>query len=329
MFDRDFIDNFLKDYELDEKERIQRDSKIAQQLSFEDAKPVGSEESPIYLATAGGPGSLKSTTLEAYLRGNGLTKFVYADPDQVYLKNMIFTYRRSLSNLNFAIAKSSRECLKDAYNKWRGASNYICHQILQIAFGQADSKSDKYSIAHGTTSTNVNIGKLYSKIKTQGYQINLLLCYSPDEIRQEAISKRETEQGFVQVDPKEVISKGADFPRRFNLYFEHADQIHFYWNDKLIHGILPSPCARFTKTAAGPVLEVIDAKDWHLFCHKYLADTKQYGIEICPAFYDLIPKAVLLGVSPQNILTHTGFYSSRNESKHSEQPSVGIIQRFP
>lgn len=303
MFPREFIENFLKDYSPAEIVSIKKDLAIAQQLSFDEAQSCDEKEVPVYLASAGGPGSAKSTTLEAFIETHGLANYVYADPDQVYLKNML-SYRKWLTSLRFALANSNRDCLKQAYDKWRAASNYICHEVLQRAF------AGKYPIAHGTTSTSPHIESLYQKIKAQGYQIHLLLCYSPDELRQTSIAKRETEQGFVQTDPKEVISKGADFPKRFNIYFDYADQMTFYWNDELVHRQLPTPCATFTKTDAGPILEVLNEKDWHQFCHKYLADIARYKIEPCVAFKDLIPKAVLMALSSAQLLTRTGLYSA-------------------
>lgn len=293
MFERKFIESFLKDYSQDEKDKIKKDLKILDAVTFDMAKPNDKSDRPVYLATAGGPGSAKSTTLETFLRANKLEHYVYADPDQVSLKNMNFTYRQSLTNYDFAIANSNHAALKHAYDKWRGASNYLCHEMLQIAFGSNEGNGPRYSVAHGTTSTSPYIASLYQKVKALDYRIVLLLCYSPDELRKQAISKREKEQAFVQTDLNDVINKGTDFPKRFDVYFSYADEMHFYWNNELTHGKLPTSCAKLVNTASGPVLSILNEKDWISFCKKYLEDIKKYNIEICKSFAQHIPKELL------------------------------------
>lgn len=293
MFSREFIDNFLNSYSTEEKEKIFKDLQIVKSITFDMARPIDSTHHPVYLATAGGPGSAKTTTLETYIIDNQLQDYVYADPDQVSLKNMSFTYRKSLSNYEYAKASSNYLALKFAYDKWRGASNYICHEMLQLAFGSNNGKDQRYSIAHGTTSTSPHIASLYQRIKSLGYKINLLLCYSQDETRKQSVIRREKEQVFVQTDPKEVISKGNDFPKRFDIYFTYADEIHFYWNDELTHGKLPTPCASLSNTSQGPILTIFNEPHWIYFCSKYLSDVRANNLTICEAFARLIPKDLL------------------------------------
>ncbi len=285
MFERVFIENFLNGYSHEEKETIKKDLKIVEAITFDTAKPNGELEKPVYLATAGGPGASKTTTLEAFLKEHKLDSYVYADPDQVSLKNMNFTYRKSLTNFDFAVASSNYAALKHAYDKWRGASNYICHEVLQAAFGQ------RYSLAHGTTSTSPHILSLYQRIKALDYRIVLLLCYSQDETRKQAISRREREQAFVQADPNDVISKGKDFPKRFDIYFSFADEIYFYWNDELTHGKLPRPCAKFNNADQG--VTVLNEADWISFCKQYIHDIQNNNIEICKKFEQIMPHSIL------------------------------------
>jgi hypothetical protein len=292
MFPRDFIESHLKNYSSEEQAKIKKDLAIVKQLYF-DSAIANQDSTPVYLATAGGPGSGKNTALEAYLIANQLDHYVYVDTDQVTLKNMNFTYRRSLTNYDYAIAPSNLAALRAAYDKWRAASNYITHELMQIAFGNDDGKGEKYSIAHGTTSTSPNIGLLYRDAKSFGYRITLLLCYSQDETRKRFVETREKEQAFVQTLPADVISKGADFPRRFNLYFQYADEMFFYWNDELTHGKLPIACAHYVKDSNGVKLEVLNESDWNSFCSQYLRDIKQYGIEICESFAAFIPDKLL------------------------------------
>jgi hypothetical protein len=251
---------------------------------------------PSYIATAGGPGSAKTTTLETFLRQNNLMgRVVYADPDAVSLKVMANTYRQSLTAFDFAQAPSSHAALKAAYAKWRGASNYITRIVLQKAFGgEEQDVSRLYSVAHGTTSTSSDVPALFEKIKLGGYQIKLLLCYSQDDTRKQRILRRETEQGFVQSDPKDVIEKGKLFPQTFDTYFQYADELTFYWNEALTHGKLPKPCAKYDNTGDEPVLTILKEDEWLLFCKKYLADIKQLNIPICEKFKPHIPKSLLV-----------------------------------
>ncbi|MDX1900917.1 MAG: hypothetical protein SFW66_02805 [Gammaproteobacteria bacterium] len=293
MFSREFIDNFLKDYSEAEKNQIQKDLEIVKSITFDNAKEnTDTSKAPVYLATAGGPGTAKTTTLETFLVTHNLGHFVYVDPDQVSLKNMNFTYRKSLTNYDFAMAPSTYDALKKAYDKWRAASNYICHSILETAFGNDDGKGIKYSIAHGTTSTSPYIGSFHKKIKALGYRIVLLLCYSPDEMRKNAIEKRQTEQAFVQADPSDIISKGVYFPERFDNYFDYADEIIFYWNEEIKHQKLPMPCAKFINNPDNPSLTILNSSDWVSFCNKYLKDVKQHNINICERFISLTPANV-------------------------------------
>lgn len=330
MFPRDFIEGFIKDYSEEDKIRIKKDLKIVEQITFDTAKPTIDESTTLeYLATAGGPGSAKTTALEAFLVTNKIDHFVYADPDQVSLKNMNFTYRQALRNYDFALAKSNYEALKFAYDKWRGASNYICHEMLQAAF------DGKYSIAHGTTSTSPYVSSLYEKVKALGYRITLLLCYSQDETRKRAVERREREQAFVQTDPREVISKGSDFPRRFDIYFEYANEIFFYWNNELDHGQLPTPCARFVKNENDSSLTVINQTDWNHFCNKYLEDCKQYDIKICDRFLPFIPKKLLdtpkdSTTIAANALPRMGLYgtTSGNPSPKQVLASATSVNEF-
>lgn len=301
MFTREFIENFLQGYTAEEIEEIKRDLTVVMQFSFFRVVPQSTSTPPLYVATAGGPGSAKSTTLESFLRENNLKRqVVYADPDAVSLKNMIYTYRQSLSYADFATAQSNHFALKAAYDKWRGASNYINHEIMQVAFGGEHGSDAKYSIAHGSTSTSPHMGSLYQKIKARGYQISLLLCYSSDKTKRQAIERREKEQGFVQCDPRDVVEKGKMFPERFDTYFQYADELRFYWNNELTHGQLPAPCAHFVKTGSTFNLTILNEENWIHFCEKYLQDVNVFRIPICRSFEALIPEEVRARFAERN-----------------------------
>ncbi len=301
MFSRELIESFLLDpatkkdiYTVEEKKKILEDLERIRQRVFREKTPrpyididkVPYETyllaKPKYYASAGAPGAGKSTTLEVFLENlpeSIKQHLVYLDPDQCVLKFM-YAYLESLTCLAYAKAASNHAALKSAYDTWRAASNYICHTLLREA-----SKREEYSIAHGTTSTSPHIAALYESIQRKGYVITLLLCAANDETRENNIKRRETEQGFVQVDPAEVVSKGKLFPERFDIYFKYADELYFYWNDALCHQKLPTPCAYYRREASGEIhFEIKNQAEWQLFCEKYYQDCKKYKIPVCAAF---------------------------------------------
>ncbi len=267
LFAETFLKDFLKNYSSDELELIQKDRDAVLEYSF--FKKLPATDKPTYLATAGGPGACKSTVLESYLRSNAqLSNYVYTDPDQVALRKMNFTYGDSRTCFNFAESKSYHEALKIAYEKWRWASNYVAHAVLQEAF------LHDYNIAHGTTSTSPHIVTLYTKLKPT-YNIELLLCYAADQTRFETVQRREREQAFVQADPRDVITKGKEFSLRFPIYFHFADKITFYWQNALQNGQLPKPAATWERSTNQVVVHHAD--DWAEFCKQYHADLKVGG----------------------------------------------------
>ncbi|MBX9806157.1 MAG: hypothetical protein K2Y18_10495 [Alphaproteobacteria bacterium] len=221
-----FVNSHLKDYSKEEQSLIQDDLKNISDLCFRDCTRIYS--TPIYVGTAGGPGSSKSTILETYLHDK--TNYVYADPDQRALKFMINTYISSCNNYAIANAASFKELIKGAYEKWRAASNYIACSILNKAF------AGDYNIAHGTTSTAKQITGLYEKLKAEHYKIILLLCGTTDQNRVNAIRARGASQDFVQNSDEDTIQKGKAFPERFPDYFKYGDEIHLYWTETFSKG---------------------------------------------------------------------------------------------
>lgn len=207
------VDGFKKSYSSEEMALIGRDLAAVRKISFSGVK--SSENTPVYLATAGGPGACKSTILSKYLSGKH-EKFVFVDPDEQSLKNMPNTYGKSNKRLA-------------DYEKWRDASNYIANTLLNEAFAQG------CNIAHGATSTAKAIDELYKKLKRKNYKIILILCYAPDKMRQEAVEYRENIQHFGHVVPADVVSKGKMFAERFPVYFEYADEILCYWTEDFLN----------------------------------------------------------------------------------------------
>ncbi|RZI46051.1 hypothetical protein [Candidatus Finniella inopinata] len=218
-------------------------------------------EKPVYVATAGGPGSSKTTILESYMQNHPDLDLTYIDPDQAALKYM-FTYMMAKSN--FQIARSQAEG-KDyaavsslAYNKWRAASNYIANTLLNEAV------KNRFNVSHGTTSTGGAIENLYKNLKRNCYRIVLLLCGSGDENRENALNHREKVQAFYQATHTDSVEKGKLFYSRFPIYFQNADEIEIYWTGDFLRG--SKKVATFDRTKG---LNVIDTAGFNMFKDEY------------------------------------------------------------
>lgn len=265
------IEKNKENYSDNEIKLINKDYENIKDLIFRDKNP---SEFPIYVATAGAPGSCKSTILENYLSDK--QNFVYIDPDQRVLKCMINTYLQSCSSYMFS-KDSVFNVLNTAYIKWRGASNYIACGILNEAF------SLKCNIAHGATSTNmIAIESIYKKLKMNNYKIILLLCYSNDEARINTIYYRLKNQGFIQSTYEDLINKGKFFPECFPIYFKYADEIKLYWTEDFIKGSINA--ATYTKKLG---LLIHDKEALNSFIKKYDKDIKELNIN-SQSFDDLI-----------------------------------------
>ncbi len=224
------IETHLASYTAEEKRLIAKDFAVVESVCFGDKKnPQGIQKEKIYLATAGGPGARKSTILERFMQTYYQPHdFVYLDPDMRALRFMAHTYHA----LSFARLVTNREkdftiIAREAYEKWRGASNYITLSLFEKAITM------NRSIAHGTTSTGGHLPTFCPSIKKKGYKIVLLLCLCEDELRSKAVEYRNTEQKFYQSTPEDAVSKGLAFIQRMPVYFEQADELHLFWSNDL------------------------------------------------------------------------------------------------
>jgi predicted ABC-type ATPase len=221
------ISSYLDSYTHLEKEEIAKDLKVVRSVCR--VNEASTQDQPFYLATAGGPGSRKSTILERFLQEHSdYQTGVYLDPDQRALKFMAHTYyARSLNALQAASKPNYLDIVKAAYEKWRGASEYITLTLLEEAFQK------KSNIVHGTTSTGSHIPEFFQKLKAQGYRIILILSYCEDTLRKEAIEYRNGEQRFYQSTPEDAVTKGKLLPEKLAAYFDVADTLYLYWSDDL------------------------------------------------------------------------------------------------
>lgn len=222
------ISTHLVSYDGKEKEAIAKDLQVVRSVC--QIKEAVTKDRPFYLATAGGPGSRKSTILERFVQGHpAFQTGVYLDPDQRALKFMVHTYHaQSLNALQAASNPNYLEVEKAAYEKWKEASNYITLTLLEEALQK------KADIIHGTTLTGMHIREFLQKLKAEGYHITLVLCYCSDDVRIEAIEYRNTEQRFYRSSPEDAITKGKLFLEKMSVYFQYADTLYLYWSDDLL-----------------------------------------------------------------------------------------------
>jgi hypothetical protein len=272
FFTPQMISSHLKTYSEEEIQLLNKDLDVVRSVCFEN---VSHAETRFYLATAGAPGARKTTILEKFISTHPEYQGgVYLDPDPRTLKFMVHTYyAQSLSPLVIAATNDYDRVIQNAYGKWRAGSNYIALSLLEEAFALGRS------IFYGATSTGNHIPGFFAKLKENDYQIVLLLCSCPDEVRYQAVDYRNRVVRFYQSSPEDAVAKGLLFPQRMGSYFAFADQIYFYWSDNLF---TPERLAGIWR---GGKMEMCDADAMQLFEDKYEADRKslkETGVAIPP-----------------------------------------------
>ncbi|MBX9702838.1 MAG: zeta toxin family protein, partial [Silvanigrellaceae bacterium] len=269
------VKELLQPYTKQEQKAIKEDLQNIRSLIFTHLKKAPGER--VYVATAGGPGASKSTILESYLAHLPYGKsFAYIDPDQRGLKFMINTYVSDINNYAYSMNPHDNALLKEKYNKWRNASNYIANTLLNEAFKK------KYAIAHGTTSSSPFMKDFYQTLKKKGYKITLLLCASSYENRLNAIKHREDVQKFVQATPEDVMNKVNLFYKNFPVYFDFADEIHMFWTDKFSEG--SKEVALFAKNSK---IKILDESDFEKFKNSYETFRSQQTNTSLPSFNEI------------------------------------------
>ncbi len=261
FFSPQMIANHLNDYSAEEKELIAQDLAVVRSLCLP-SQPQQPLSKPQYIATAGAPGSRKTTILERFLSQRPQTEHIaYIDPDQRALKFMVHTYlSQSLSARVVAEQPLYGNAVKAAYEKWRGGSNFIALTLLEEAF------ASRRSVAYGTTSTGEHTPKFLANVKAAGYEVTLLLCSCEDPFRQKAVQYRNEEQKFYQSTPEDALANGKLFPQRMAAYFAYADVLQLFWSDDLAHP------ERLAAELRDGKLNVIDPEAFRLFANKYEAD---------------------------------------------------------
>jgi hypothetical protein len=273
FFTPDMITSHLKGYTDKEMELIHKDLSVVRSICLNDTHNA---KNRFYLATAGAPGARKTTILEKFVAAHPeYQEGVYLDPDPRTLRFMTHTYyAQSLTPLAIAQANDYDQVIKNAYQKWRGASNYIVLSLFEEAVAAGRS------VIYGTTSTGAHMPVFFSKLKENGYLIALLLCSCPDDVRREAIEYRNNVVRFYQSSPEDALAKGKFFSQRMSAYFAHADLLYFYWSDEL------TSTERLAGIWQNGKLEVHDAQAMQRFIEKYEVDRLKLAAdgETIPSF---------------------------------------------
>ena len=213
FFPRALLKKYLTDYTAEELDLIYQDFVEIRHKTFFHA-----EKRPVYIATAGGPASGKTTLLENFL-DTSPDHFAYIDPDRTCLPQMEKTYKKDLS-------ENTRE-LYPAYVHWRAASNFIANTLLALAL------KDGYAIAHGTTMTASETKRVLASLRTQ-YRYNVTLWHltCAENVRVESLAKR-VSSGNVQCTPQDFEEKGKFFYQRLPDYVGGSDKIVFFYRSKM------------------------------------------------------------------------------------------------
>lgn len=273
FFTPDMLASHIKGYSEEEVQLLKKDLNVVRSICLEGTR---NSKTRFYLATAGAPGARKTTILEKFVASHPEYRDgVYLDPDPRTLKFMVHTYyAQSLSPLVISSAQNYDDVIKSAYEKWRGGSNYIALSLFEEAFSMGRS------FIYGTTSTGGHIPDFFARLKQNDYQIVLLLCSCPDDLRYQAVDYRNRVVRFYQSSPEDALSKGTLFPQRMGAYFAYADLMYFYWSDSLF---APERLAGIWRNGK---LEILDAEAMQRFIDKYEADRANLETsgKILPAF---------------------------------------------
>lgn len=277
FFTPEMISTHLKDYSEEEILLLDKDRQVVRSVCLEGTKNT---ENRFYLATAGAPGACKTTILEKFISNHlEYQKGVYLDPDARTLRYMVHTYyARSLNPLTLSLGDDYDQIIRNAYDKWRAGSNYIVLSLLEEAYDLGRS------VIYGTTSTGGHISEYFTRLKENNYEIVLLLCFCPDDLRYRAVDYRNSVVRFYQSSPEDALAKGILFPQRMSSYFTHADQLYFYWSDSLL-----SP-ERLAGIWRNGTLEICDKDAMQCVIDKYELDRRtleKTDVSI-PAFSDLV-----------------------------------------
>ncbi|MFN0065571.1 MAG: hypothetical protein ACKVOH_04975, partial [Chlamydiales bacterium] len=118
FFTPEMISTHLQSYTEKEIRLLAKDLDVVRSICLADS---ANTETPFYLATAGAPGSRKTTILEKFIAAHPAYQGgVYLDPDPRTLRFMAHTYyAQSLTPFVISQTGDYNQVIKNAYDKWR------------------------------------------------------------------------------------------------------------------------------------------------------------------------------------------------------------------
>lgn len=202
-------------YTFEESEKVRADIEDIFKTVFN--KETVSQR-PEAVMTAGAPGAGKTTLLRQTIeQAPEEPKFPYICPDDICLKSQKRTYLADIEQ-----AQDSASLRRNAYTKWRPASNGATHLIL------AHLIKEKIPFYFGTTSSSDKTGQFFAFLKSQKYTIRVIHVSALNDVRFASIQKRD--KTFIQTTEKDTYEKGLLVPQRINdAYLKYADVIDFYY----------------------------------------------------------------------------------------------------
>lgn len=194
------------------------------QAIFDSVMESDPDEKRVCIITAGPPGAGKTVLLEQVLeeeRSKGRV-YGYTDPDAVALKSMHASWGRDLCEEG--TLEQQQEARKNAYDKWRPASNFIAHRVL------ASLIKDGKAFAFGTTASSPQMAGNFEYFRKHGYKIRLLHVSAPDAVRWDSVRRRDLE--FVQTTEEDIRNKrGLVVERISDTFMKSADELQFFFRD--------------------------------------------------------------------------------------------------
>jgi hypothetical protein len=224
------------EFDAQDRQMIRSLAALDEQVVRNAALPRGgfvTQACPLYLPSAGAPLAGKSTVMDFTLAARpGLRdEAVKVDPDRWGMTFMMNLYHGYLMSAGMVADVPAGEgysyAQRRAYDIARPASNYITLELMNEAVEK------KCHIVHGTTMTSPHAAGLLQNMRSNGYEIEMLLCGAFDSTRAAAAEYRANVQGYYQATPEDVKSKGDDFPRRLKDYFANADRLQLFWRGAL------------------------------------------------------------------------------------------------
>lgn len=220
----------LQGFSTSERLRIAAEYLKIQQAVFQDRKP-SEEAQPVYVATAGPNGALQSVVFKDILDQYPFSISSDIDKSAASLVNLMyqpFDCRQVLSSYVPSNVPYYNKTLDSLNTKFRAISHCMTSKILQKAF------SERFHVAHLSTSTDINIEKRYRWLKANNYKIVLFLCGTMEfevlaAFKGQKFIGEKNQYTVESLQPPDAEA----FKSCLSTYFKYADEIHLHWTHNL------------------------------------------------------------------------------------------------